>query len=262
MRALFGRNTMTPLREIRLDLDPGTLSCIIKVRRSAKARRLTLRLASATGALQVTAPPHVPSAAIEAFIDRHRGWIEKSLARLPQRVRFVGGAILPLRGVDHVLNESGALRGLVVIENMAEGLPRLIVPGTPAHVERRLVDYLKAEARSDLVKVVETYAALIAVRPRRIVIRDGSSRWGSCAANGALSFSWRLVLAPPFVLDYVAAHEVAHLVHMNHSPLFWQLLGRICPQGEAAKAWIAANGRRLHSYGPPPGPRRGDASPV
>ena len=80
-------------------------------------------------------------------------------------------------------------------------------------------------------------------------MRDQSSRWGSCNSDGVLSFSWRLILAPPFVLDYLAAHEVAHLVEMNHSVRFWRVVARICPEMDRAKAWITAHGNDLHRYG-------------
>jgi len=110
-------------------------------------------------------------------------------------------------------------------------------------------DYLKREARRDLQKAAEIYAAKLGVRVKRLSIRDQSSRWGSCTSAGSLSFSWRLILAPPFVLDYLAAHEVAHLVEMNHSPRFWKVVGRICPSQERAKKWLDTCGNDLHRYG-------------
>ncbi|WP_376803095.1 M48 family metallopeptidase [Candidatus Raskinella chloraquaticus] len=263
MKALFRRGVSRnrvggtagpPPRATLLRVDLGGQDCVVTLRRSLRSRRLTLRLSNATGAVTVTAPPQLRLSAITAFIDRHRPWIVERLTRQPQRLRFTDGAVVPLRGIPHRLRESGDYRGRVQVE---EGeYPCLVIPGDTPHVERRLVDFLKAEARRDLERAVATYTALTGTSAARLVLRDGSSRWGSCAANGALSFSWRLILAPPLVLDYVAAHEVAHLKHMNHGPNFWRLLNEICPGTAAAKAWMSANGASLHAYGPPPGPRR------
>lgn len=243
--------TGPPPRATLLRVDLGGQDCVVTLRRSPRSRRLTLRLSNATGALTLTAPPQVRLSAITAFLDRQRPWIEERLTRQPRRLRFTDGAMVPLRGIAHRLRESGNYRGRVEVEE--GGTPCIVVPGAAPHVERRLVDYLKAEARHDLERAVATYTGLIGATATRLVLRDGSSRWGSCAANGTLSFSWRLILAPPLVLDYVAAHEVAHLKHMNHGPAFWRLLHEICSQTDCAKAWLNAHGTTLHAYGPPPG---------
>src|SRR5262249_4446897 len=105
------------------------------------------------------------------------------------------------------------------------------------------------QAKRDLEIAAKHYADKLGVRYRRLSIRDQASRWGSCSTTGVLSFSWRLVLAPRHVLDYLAAHEVAHLVEMNHSRRFWRVLRRICPEMERAKAWLDAHGTDLHRYG-------------
>jgi hypothetical protein len=120
------------------------------------------------------------------------------------------------------------------------------VPGDPAHVKRRVLDFLKAEAREDLAQASAHYAARMGVDYRRISIRDQRSRWGSCSAGGDLSYSWRLILAPPYVLDYVAAHEVAHLRHLDHSPRFWRLVLSHCEDAAKARNWLRANGQEVH----------------
>ena len=109
----------------------------------------------------------------------------------------------------------------------------LCVAGGYDFIDRRVHDFLKREARNELQKSAQEYAQALGVRVKRISIRDQSSRWGSCTSAGSLSFSWRLILAPPFVLDYLAAHEVAHLVEMNHSPRFWRVVARDLPLGRA-----------------------------
>ena len=127
--------------------------------------------------------------------------------------------------------------------------PVLCVAGGAEHMDRRVHDYLKREARKDLHKASLAYAQDLGVRVKRLSIRDQSSRWGSCTSAGSLSFSWRLILAPPYVLDYLAAHEVAHLVEMNHSARFWRVVGRVCDHVDRAKAWLDTHGNDLHRYG-------------
>jgi predicted metal-dependent hydrolase len=125
----------------------------------------------------------------------------------------------------------------------------LCVAGGVEHMDRRVHDFLKREARKDLHKASLAYAEDLGVRVKRVSIRDQSSRWGSCTSAGSLSFSWRLILAPPYVLDYLAAHEVAHLVEMNHSARFWRVVGRVCGHVERAKNWLDTYGNDLHRYG-------------
>jgi predicted metal-dependent hydrolase len=134
-------------------------------------------------------------------------------------------------------------------ETRDSGEKIVCVAGAMEHIERRVHDFLKREARRDLQKAAQEYADMLSVRVKRLSIRDQSSRWGSCTSAGSLSFSWRLILAPPMVLDYLAAHEVAHLVEMNHSPRFWRVVARVCPSVERAKRWLDTCGNDLHRYG-------------
>ena len=127
----------------------------------------------------------------------------------------------------------------------------LCVAGDRAHLTRRVGDYLKRAAKHDLQAACRRYAADLGVAVKRVSVRDQTSRWGSCSSTGVLSFSWRLILTPPFVLDYLAAHEVAHLVEMNHSRRFWRLLLRLCPATHRAKVWLNVHGADLHRYGEP-----------
>ena len=159
------------------------------------------------------------------------------------------GVDVPLRGVLHRVVHRRGERGTVWTEISSAGDRVLCVAGEAAHLNRRVSDFLRREAARDLAAAVRRYARELGVPIRRISVRDQSSRWGSCSNTGALSFSWRLVLAPAFVLDYLAAHEVCHLVELNHSPRFWRLVERLYPELERAKVWLDVHGTDLHRYG-------------
>ena len=162
--------------------------------------------------------------------------------------------MLPLRGIDHRIVHRPGARGTVWIEGAGEER-MLCVAGAEPHLARRVRDFLKREAKSDLETASRQAAAKLGVAIKRVSIRDQSSRWGSCSTTGVLSYSWRLILAPPFVLDYLAAHEVAHLVELNHSRRFWRLVERICPHVTRAKTWLDVHGGDLHRYGQQDGAR-------
>ena len=240
---------MTTHSVLTVDLD-GTDVAVEVVHRPA-SRRLSLRVDAALGRPRVSAPAGVARGDIAAFLARNKGWLRQRLARLPAPVPFVDGAEIPLRGVRHRLRHCPDRRGTAWIAPAAgdEASPALCVAGGSAHLARRVRDFLRAEARADLTQRVRHHAATLGVKIAGLTLRDPRSRWGSCAANGRLSFSWRLVLAPPAVLDYVAAHEVAHLVEHNHSPRFWRLTDTLCPGRADAQAWLKRHGGALHSYG-------------
>ncbi len=220
----------------------------IALRRRPTARRITLRVSAATGEVVITLPSRTAVNTAQRFASSHAGWIAARLARLPERVVFEPGARLPLRGEPHRVTLRDTRGGAVRVELDAGG-PVISLACEPAHVARRIRDFLAREARRDLAAAVERYAPRLGQRPGRITLRDTRSRWGSCTARGELNFSWRLILAPPMVLDYLVAHEMAHLREMNHSPRFWTLLGQLCPNVEAAEAWLKRNGTGLHRYG-------------
>ncbi len=222
----------------------------VAVRRSAQARRMTLRVRSAARDVTLTLPARTAQAAARDFVQRHVGWIEQRLARLPERIPFLPGEAIPLRGVAHRIELRPGMRGLVRIEPGLRGEPPVIaVHGLPEHAPRRVADFLKREARADLLAASARHAAALGVTIGRVTIKDTTSRWGSCSAVGDLSFSWRLVLAPDYVLDYLAAHEVAHRREMNHGPRYWANVERLMPDYERAEDWLKAHGATLHRYG-------------
>jgi predicted metal-dependent hydrolase len=216
----------------------------VRLRRNAQARRYTLRVQAATREVVLTVPPRGTLKEAKAFAERNGAWIAARLGRLPQAVPFADGGEIPVRGVPHRIVHRPAARGTVWIEN-----DTLCVAGDARHLARRIRDFLKREAKRDLEAASRRHAVALGLAPRRVVIRDQTSRWGSCSSTGVLSYSWRLILAPPFVLDYLAAHEVAHLKEMNHSARFWRLVAQLDPQWQRAKAWLDANGTQLHRYG-------------
>lgn len=215
----------------------------LRFRRNPRARRMVLRLSSKGDGLVMTLPKRVGLSEALRFVETSSAWIEKSLKRQPQAKALADGAEILLRGLPHKVLFGGGRRGLVSIEN---GM--ITIPGDPTHAERRLRDALKKLALVELTAATKRYAAQMNVTFSRITVRDQKSRWGSCAASGALSYSWRLILAPPEVLDYVAAHEVAHRREMNHGPKFWRLVLSHCPHSKSATQWLKKHGREVHSH--------------
>lgn len=224
----------------------------VALKRNAAARRLILRVRADSGEVVLTLPKRTTLVTARDFLGRYGGWIADRVARLPQQVPFSEGAIIPLRGEMVRLVSSGLPRGRILLRpaDDEDSLPALVIPGDGVHLPRRVLAYLKAEAKADFGAAAARYATALSVSISRITIKDTKSRWGSCSSSGALAFSWRLVMAPPHVLDYLAAHEVAHRVEMNHSSRYWKVVAGICPGWEAAESWLTRSGRGLHRYGP------------
>jgi predicted metal-dependent hydrolase len=213
-------------------------------RRSARARRVSLRIDPREGTVVLTLPPRAGRPSGMALLMGHAEWVSRRLAALPGAVPFAEGAEVAVDGVAHVIRHVPGLRGAVRIEGGA-----LLVGGEAEFLARRVGDFLRAEARRRLSVLVAEKSALSGLRPSRVAVKDTRSRWGSCAASRALAFSWRLVMAPRFVQDYVVAHEVAHLRHMNHGPQFWALVDELAGDVTAPRAWLAANGAKLLRHG-------------
>ena len=246
MLRLFRRNPSPDTLPAHLDVVHEGESYRVLLKRMPAARRITLRVRNATRDVVITLPKRASLAAAKDFAQRHAAWIAARLHRLPRAVPFTHGARFPLRGDDIQIEHVERLRG--GIELISEtGILR--VSCSAEHLSRRIHDYLKTEARKELETAVKTHCAALGYAPRKVTVRDTTSRWGSCSVSGALNFSWRLIMAPPFVLDYLAAHEVAHLVHMNHSDAFWNLTKKLAPRTDHAEAWLYANGSSLHRYG-------------
>jgi predicted metal-dependent hydrolase len=223
----------------------------VEIRRHPAARRMTLRVSRTSRSVIVTVPVSCDLAQAGTFLNSHLDWVRERLGNLPAHIPFADGSVVPLRGTPHVIVEVGPRRSGAVVQSgtTGDGKPALLVSGLADHVPRRLRDWLAAEAGRDLCARVSWHGRNLGLKPGRVTVRDQKSRWGSCSTTRALSFSWRLIMAPSFVLDYVAAHEVAHLAEMNHGPRFWALVERTMPQTAEAKHWLQAYGSDLHRYG-------------
>lgn len=216
--------------------------CDVRLVHNPRARRFTLRLDSAGEGAVLTAPPSVPEAEMRAFLDRHTGWLDKALAKRPPMVTVGDGVEIPIDGRDvRIIVREGPRRAPVLKDD------DLVLQGTGAE-GARIAAWLRMRARDALMPAARGYARELGRPIARIALRDTTSRWGSCSSKGTLSFSWRLAMAPPEVLDYVAAHEAAHLVEMNHSDRFWSLVERLMPDYATHRNWLKREGRRLHAY--------------
>lgn len=216
----------------------------VEWRRSPRARRISLRIDPRHGAVVVTLPPRGSRSAGMALLMDHAAWVAERLAALPGATAFAPGASVPISGVPHRIRHMPAGRGGAWLEG-----GDIHVAGALEFLPRRVEDFLRTEARRRLGVLVAAKAGALGLRPRRITIKDTRSRWGSCSPDGCLMFSWRLVMAPASVQDYVVAHEVAHLRHMDHGPRFWALVDTLTPHAPAGIAWLRDHGSGLLRIG-------------
>ena len=249
LRALLYRRPSEP-QTIQIVFDQAIYP--VRVRRHRQARRYTLRIHAASREVILTMPPRGSVREAKEFAQKHGGWIAARLRRLPEAAPFADGTMLPLRGVPHrIVHRPRRPR---------HGLGRDRRGRRGAALRRRAMrrtstaaSAISSAARRCAISMPRAGAppSNLGVTIKRISVRDQSSRWGSCSTTGVLSYSWRLILAPPFVLDYLAVHEVAHLIEMNHSPRFWRLVNGVCPDAGRAKVWLDVHGTDLHRYGMP-----------
>ena len=225
-----------------VELPTGTAQ--VAWRRSVRAQRVSLRIDPRDGTVVVTLPTRAGRKAGVALLMTHAGWVADRLAALPVAVPFADGALVPFLGVPHRIRHLPESRGAAWCD-----AGEICVTGRPEFLRRRVTDFFRAEALRRLRALASEKAAHAGLVPRRIAVKDTQSRWGSCAADGSIAFSWRLVMAPGLVQDYVAAHEVAHLRHMNHGPRFWALVARLTPHAAQAVPWLRGEGARLLRIG-------------
>jgi hypothetical protein len=219
----------------------GTPPVRVHLRRSSRARRMSLRVSRLDGRVTLTLPSRAPLEAAHAFAEERADWIRGHLAGLEAPRLVALGMTVPVEG-----------RPMRVVAASRSALRRedgeIAVSRRAASVAGAVGGLLKALARERLTAASDRYAAALGRPYTRITLRDTRSRWGSCSSTGALMYSWRLVMAPPEILDYVAAHEVAHLAEMNHSRRFWATVARLCPDHDGPRDWLRRNGEDLHRW--------------
>ncbi len=238
------RSPQSARRELlRIDGEPVSVT----IRHNPRARRLIIRVHPSTGEVTVVAPSRRALGHALDFARSEAAWIKRRLAKVPRGVELSLGATVLFRGEEHLVTAGARGPAPVWVEEI-EGNRFIRVGGRAEHAPRRLVDFFKRQARQALAARTVEMAERIGVRAARISVRDTQSRWGSCSTERSLSFSWRLILAPSFVLDYVVAHEVAHMRHMNHGPRFWKLVRELSSETDAAQEWLGRNGPLLHRY--------------
>jgi predicted metal-dependent hydrolase len=228
-------------------LTVGARSFPFLVKRDARARRMLLRVMPRDGSVVLVLPTRASLKSGQQFVAEQVAWIMARQEERPATQPWGDGVVLPLYGAPHTIRHRPSGRGGVWLENS-----EIHVTGQAEHLPRRLRDWLKRRAREEFGELAREMAASIDVAVRRVTVRDTQSRWGSCSAHGNLSFSWRLLLAPPAIGRYLVAHEVAHLKHMDHSTAFWSLCARLLGgEGElrAARHWLQRHGAALHLHG-------------
>lgn len=219
---------------------PGDPPVTVALRRSARAKRFSLRVSRADGRVSLSLPHWAPEAEALAFLRDREGWLRRQLASAPAIRRPEIGGRIPICGEDRPISCGGGRSARL----LGGGVQ---VPQGP-RVGPRVRALLQAMARDRLAAACDHHAAALGRSYGRLTLRDPRSRWGSCSSKGDLMFSWRLIMAPPDVLDYVAAHEVAHLAEMNHSRRFWDVCERLCPGYRAPRTWLKAEGARLLAW--------------
>lgn len=216
----------------------------VRLRRNNKARRIILRVDQDNDGAVLTLPRRAAEADALALLEEQSAWLLDRLDGMPPRLPFADGAAIPILGEEHLIRHEPILRGGVIRERGV-----INVSGRIEHLPRRVRDWVRKEARAAIEPVADAFARRLDLKYSKISIRDTKSRWGSCAASGNLSFSWRLLMTPQWVLDYVVAHEVSHLAHMNHGPAFWRTVASLDVMTDRAREWLNRESARLHRIG-------------
>lgn len=216
----------------------------LTIRRSVQAKRMWIEVDPRDGAVRLTLPRRAALKAALAWAESHRGWIERALGALPPPQPVAAGGTILFEGSLHRIEWQPGGRSV-----RREG--DLLIVGGPAELlAARLLRWMRGEAKRVLEMETRALAARSAITIGRVRVGDARSRWGSCSSSGDIAYSWRLILAPPAVREATVAHEVAHRLHMDHSPAFHAAVARLLgrePVGE--RAWLKANGARLHAVG-------------
>lgn len=231
---------MAGLDSLVLDLGDDRLS--VTVRRSPLAKTLSVRVDPVRGVVLVL-PAKARLSDARMFLQAQRAWLAERVAKLPRSLPLLAGTMVPVQGCERLICHNPDARRGVWMDDRA-----IYVSGQGEHVGRRVQDFLKVEAKRHMLATAHDLAGRIDRKPARVTVKDTVSRWGSCSAQGHIALSWRLILAPTWVADYVVGHEVAHLVELNHSPAFWRIVAGLGVDHHGGRAWLKAHGAGLHRY--------------
>ena len=215
----------------------------IKIRKSLTARRITLRACQVTGGLRITIPPNLKTSDLRNFINKNMNWVRSNLRKLSPSVSVINGVIIPVKGKNRKILTDPNLKSSYLLKET-----ELIIPNTKGPIQSHVKFVLKKIAEDYFRITCEHYAGMLGVKFEKISMRDPKSRWGSCSSERKLMFSWRLIMAPSEIGSYVAAHEISHLLHMNHSRKFWTVVESIYPNYCDQRDWLRENGRGLHKF--------------
>lgn len=229
-------------KDLSFDLDGRNVP--VALRRNRQARRIIMRVDPKTDGVRLTLPWFASEAEALGFLESQQTWLRRRLEKLPDRIPFEHGHAIPILGIDHVITHHPEARRGVWLDDET-----ICVSGDKDHLARRLGDWLRKEAKRRLSELALEKAGMLDVKIGRVTVRDTTSRWGSCAHDGSLNFSWRMIMAPDFVFDFIVAHEVAHILERNHGPRFHAVVNKLTPHEKQAEAWLNAYGARLHRIG-------------
>ena len=217
----------------------------VTLRRTPGARRLRLRVDPRTRTVLLTVPARISQRRAIAWAREHQEWVARTLADMPHGTPIEPGCTISYRGAPHRLDWDPARP-----RRIAAGDGVLAAGGPREGLEARVLRWLRAEALALLAEETAAFAAMAAVMTPKVGVGDPVSRWGSCSSSGVIRYSWRLVLAPDFVRRATVAHEVAHLVHMNHGPEFHALVAALLGEDPTpARRWLRREGASLHRLG-------------
>lgn len=219
----------------------GDPAVMVRIKRSARARRMSLRISRLNGGVTLTLPKWAPEREARDFALQKEDWIRAHLVQQPAAIPLQRGGVIAIEGKDRQIIATEGRRVILSADTLA-------VPGTDAQLTGKLKGFVKVLARERLAMASDRYSATLGRPYGRLTLRDTRSRWGSCTSEGNLMYSWRLIFAPAEVLDYVAAHEVAHLQEMHHGAAFWDLVEKLSPDYRRPRQWLRDHGHHLHRY--------------
>ncbi len=216
-------------------------------KRSLKAKRIIIRISAHKG-VELIIPKRTSEKQASEFLNKKSLWVinkyqEINHKFIEKRVSFAIGAQIPIMDNFYTIKHSGLMRGITYVNNNS-----LIISGEISSIKRRIINFLSNLAKTEITRIADAKAKEIGKKYKKISLKDTSSRWGSCSTQGNLSFSWRLIMAPREVMEYVVCHEIAHLQEHNHSDKFWHLVSVLCPDYEISYKWLKKNGSSLHLY--------------